>query len=44
MALGRKMWNALHENLEKQISFTKFKEYIELWSRPTFKCKMGTFT
>ena len=33
--------NALPENVKKKkTSFSKFKEYIKLWSGPTCKCKM----
>ena len=40
MALGPKIWNALPENVKKEISFSKFKKYIKSWSGPTRKCKM----
>ena len=34
MALGPKIWNALPENIKKETSFSKFKEYIKSWSGP----------
>ena len=40
MALGPKVWNALPEKIKKEISFSKFKEYVKSWSDPTRKCKM----
>lgn len=38
MALGPKIWNALPEQVKKETSFTKFKEYIKSWSGPICKC------
>ena len=35
MALGPKIRNALPEKIKKEASFSKFKEYIKSWSRPT---------
>ena len=40
MPLGPKIWNALPENVKKEISFSKFKKYIKSGSGPTCKCKM----
>ena len=40
MAQGPKIWNALPENIKKETSLSKFKEYIKSWSGPTCKCKM----
>ena len=40
MALGPKIWNRLPENIKKEASFGKVKEYLKLWSGPTCKCKM----
>jgi len=40
MALGPKIWNTLPEQIKKETSFTKFKEYIKTWSGPTCKCKI----
>ena len=40
MVLGPKIWNTLPENVKKETSFSKFKEYIKSWSGPTCKCKM----
>ena len=39
MALGPKIWNALSENIKKETSLTRFKEYIKSWSGPICKCK-----
>ena len=41
MALGPKIWNALPQNIKKETSFSKFKEYIKSWSGPTCKCKIS---
>ena len=40
MALRPKIWNTLPENVKKEPSSSKFKEYIKLSSGPTCKCKM----
>ena len=40
MAQGPKIWNALPENIKKETSLSKFKEYIKSWSGPICKCKM----
>ena len=41
MVLGSKIWNALPKNLKKESSFSKFKEFIKLWSGPTCNCKIS---
>ena len=35
MAQGPKIWNALPENIKKETSLSKFKEYIKSWSGST---------
>ena len=40
MALGPKIWNALPEKTKSQISYKKFKEYIDIWFRPKCRCNI----
>ena len=38
MTLGSKIWNVLPEKIKSEISYKKFKEYIDLWFGPKCKC------
>ena len=37
-SLGPKIWNQLPQNVKSEISFKKFKEYINQWFGPICKC------
>ena len=40
MRLGTKIWNALPEKIKSETSYKKFKEYIDLWFGPKFRCNI----
>ena len=40
MQLGPKIWNALPEKIKSETSYKKFKEYIDLWLGPKYRCNI----
>ena len=40
MALGPKIWNAFPEKIESETLYKKFKEFMDLWSRPKCRCNI----
>ena len=41
--LGRKIWNALPQNIIAENSYVKFNEYIATWFGPKYKCNVCGF-
>ena len=39
-SLGWKIWNNSPTNIKSEISFRKFKEYIETWFRSPCRCNV----
>ena len=39
--LGVKIWNQLPGGIKSETSYTKFKEYIDTWFRPKYRCNVS---